>query len=426
MFLEKKITDQGKMSDILGMVTGFYQSVFELGPETLAQRILPEAAKVFKADIATWFLVTEDRTKLQLVDVYNNLGELIERPKIEPYDLNWEATEESQVRGLTAWVAISGAPLFVPSLERLETDHQDKSWEGKWDQWLYPAGTNDPETGFLCLYAVPLSLPIETTVNRERIVGVLKVERRKHHQVPFSDDELRAFDVIANIMGFAYIHSERQKSLTLVDIGHTLIRPLGDVASALDLVAGALTKDHSHELILIDAATKKLRSLSRILSIAKDGFNNPTEMVEIDLKIDFSAIFDAFPLLHNKKILNLSEINFDISISKRALAALLNIMVNLVENAIIWGENDFPIEIHHKIEDNNVLLTVESGGFPVEENILKESSMSQPDLAIFKGLPRSYQLAALNGWELTHAHNDKKNTFFLKMQLAHKIKGGAA
>ena len=53
--------DVAEEPDLLDMVTRFYQGVFTLSPDELFGQILTEAAKVFGADIATWFLVTEDR-----------------------------------------------------------------------------------------------------------------------------------------------------------------------------------------------------------------------------------------------------------------------------------------------------------------------------------------------------------------------------
>jgi len=45
---------------------------------------------------------------------------------------------------------------------------------------------------------------------RERVVGVLKMERRRFRKQVFTKEERQAFDVIAKIMGFAYLHAERQ------------------------------------------------------------------------------------------------------------------------------------------------------------------------------------------------------------------------
>ena len=400
--------------DLLDMVTRFYQSVFTLSPEELVPQILIEAAKVFKADIATWFLVTEDRTQLRLVDVYNDRGERTQRPEMEPYKLNWEASVESEVRGLTAWIAISGIPLFVPSSDSLLNEHQ-VTHIGKWDNWLYPEGINDPTSGFLCLYAVPLFLPIESRVVRDRIVGVLKVERRRHRNIAFTEEERKAFDVIANIMGFAYSHSERQKSLTLVDIGHTLIRPLGDATVTLDSVEQWLREDQSYEKKQLNAVSKQLRSLSTMLRIAKDSFNDPTGTTTVSLREMLGPQLDDFSLLSGRQVHYLSTDDFRITITKRALAALFNIMVNLVDNAIRYSNSS--VGIRYSAQDKYIILRVESEGSEIPGHILDTARYAESGADIFKGLPRSYQLATRNGWELQYLRERNKNSFEVKISV---------
>jgi signal transduction histidine kinase len=419
---ENEVSKEAERPDLLEMVTRFYQNVFKLSPEELVPRILTEAARVFSADIATWFLVSEDRTQLRLVDVYNDQGKRHERPDISPYELNWDAKQESEAKGLTAWIAISGKPLFVPSLESLLEEH-GKAHKGKWDRWLYPRGITDKETGFLCLYAVPLFLPIQTDSIRDRTVGVLKMERRRKRERPFAENERKAFDVIANIMGFAYSHSERQRSLTMLDIGHTLIRPLGDVAVSLDIVVEAMKEDQNHERELAASATKKLRALSQMLSIAKDGFNNPQEIRTVNLREEFTPQLEAIKLQAGIKILDLSQGKLIITITKRALASLLTIVVNLIDNAIRYGNPAYPIEIRYIAEKERVLIQVENQGIKIPDETLKEARSAQGnDEDIFKGLPRSYQLAARNGWEVKQERLESRNRFEISAPLNYEYK----
>lgn len=396
--------------NLLEMVTRFYQSIFTLSPEELIPQILTEAAKVFKADIATWFLVSEDRTQLRLVDVYNERGERTLRPEIEPYDLNWNVSAESRVRGVTAWVAVSGKPLFVPSLDSLLNEHGDAHM-GKWDKWLYPERIEDPNSGFLCLYAVPLFLPIETPIIQDRIVGVLKVERRAYRKEVFTEEERKAFDVIANVMGFAYIHSERQKSLTLLDIGHTLIRPLGDVAISLDIVAACLHEDQTYEKKELDAACKRLRGLSKMLTIAKDSFNEPKVTTTVSLREVIAPQLDVFSLSSGRLVSYLPKNDPIITINKRALAALLTIVVNLVDNAIRYSIKGSKIEVQCFVENRNVILRIENKGLEIPKRDLNGIHPTQDRPEIFRGLPRSYQLAARNGWELKYLYVQNINRF---------------
>jgi hypothetical protein len=402
--------------ELLDMVTRFYQSVFTLSPEELSRNILSEAAKVFKADIATWFLVTEDRRYLRLVDVYNDQGEQTPRPEIEPYELKWDARQESEVKGLTAWVAISGKSLFVPSLKSLLTDHK-QSHQGKWDRWLYPDGNQDPKSGFLCMYAVPLFLPVDTPNIQERILGVLKVERRTFRKEAFTDAERNAFDVIANIMGFAYIHSERQRSLTLVDIGHVLIRPIADVALALDVVAEGMTKDQEHEKYLAESACKKLRSLSAMLRVAKDAFNDPTGVVNsMNLQEILQPQIDAIALLTGCQVKVCLD-DLYINGTRGMLAALFNVIINLVENAIRSSQQNKmrpPVVVNYEIQDHKLTLNIENeANRMIPASVLNESKAAQSGPNLFKGLPRAFQLVARNGWDLHYSYINNRNRFDL-------------
>ncbi|MCH7825618.1 MAG: phospho-sugar mutase, partial [Acidobacteria bacterium] len=105
------------------------------------------------------------------------------------YHLDWEG--ESQ--GLTAAVATSGESLFISSYEELQ---RQPAHLGAWDEYLYPYGVDDADTGFGCLYAVPLKHST-TGVPRETVAGVFKIERRNQRR-PFSDGDRELFDLVAN------------------------------------------------------------------------------------------------------------------------------------------------------------------------------------------------------------------------------------
>jgi len=401
-------------ANLLDMVTRFYQGIFWLSPEELADQILTEAATVFQADIATWFLVTDDKMKLQLIDVYNERGEKTHPPDIEPYDLNWNARDESEVKGFTSWVAISGEPHFIPSLQYL-LDRHKKSHAGRWDRWLYPDGINDPISGFLCSYSVPLFLPVDAPDLKDRLLGVLKVERRNSRKKVFTDEELMAFDIIANIMGFAYIYSERQKSLTLLDIGHTLIRPLGDVAFSLDITSENLKrkKNSDKDIHRLESSAMKLRVLSQMLSIAKDSFNNPAEIVEVSLREILLPQSNVISLKSGRKIIDQSAEDIRLELRRRSLAALIDITTNLIDNAVLYSDRNSAIELKYAKEGRDVIISIQNQGHPIPEDVLKKAQQAERSGYLFKGLTRSFQLAAKNDWKLIPECDQGKNRFTL-------------
>jgi hypothetical protein len=383
--------------------------------------ILSEAAKVFEADIATWFLVTEDRSQLRLVDVYNDLGNPEARPPAKPYTLDWDAKSEAEVNGLTAWTAISGEPLHVPSIRSLTVTH-GVCHEGRWDEWLYPKGIRDPQQGFLCMYAVPLFQPIERPP-RERVVGVLKMERRRMKEDrprgKFTRTDLESFNVIARIMGFAYFHSERQKSLTLADIGHVLIRPLGDVAMSLDIVHGdpsIVSDDHARSQI--QTAIDMLRGLSRLLLLAKESYDQPTLPVSVDIVNDLLIQSKPIEATSGRRISVQADVAAgSIILSKRSHAALMNIAINLLHNATQNSPLKSDVSFSVKRSEETLILSVENQGQPVPSQTIQDAKALPGATPRFRGLPRSYQLAAGNGWELDYRAVGGSNRFTLTVPL---------
>jgi hypothetical protein len=399
------------------MVTRFYEGIFTESAEEQIPTILSEAAKVFEADIATWFLVTEDRSQLRLVDVYNDLGNPQTRPPAKPYDLNWSAKSEREVQGLTAWTAISGEPLHVPSLRSLTVTH-GQCHAGRWDEWLYPKGIAHPKSGFLCMYAVPLFQPIVAPL-RERAVGVLKMERRRMKggkpRSRFTVTDLESFNVIARIMGFAYFHSERQKSLTLADIGHVLIRPLGDVALSLD----TLLTDHEaivdeFAIYQIESAAKMLRALSRLLSLAKESYNQPTLTEVASVTGDLLMQSEPIEIMSGREIEFHATDNIGaVTFTKRSHAAFINIAVNLLQNATQNAPRRSRVKLFVERKEDNVVLTIENIGEMISDATITEAKAKADATPSFRGLPRSYQLAARNNWQLDYSSNNGTNQFRL-------------
>jgi hypothetical protein len=417
-----KRTSSPIASKLLEMVTRFYEGIYTGSAEDQIQTILSEAARVFEADTATWFLITVDRRQLRLVDVYNDLGVPEKRPPAEPYSLNWKAKTENDVKGLTAWVAISGEPLYVPSIESLTLEH-GKCHSGLWDKWLYPQGIDHPESGFLCMYAVPLFLPLAGGTPEERVVGVLKMERRRTKanikRPTFNKTDLEAFNVIARIMGFAYFHSERQKSLTLADIGHALIRPLGDVAVSLDSLAIDLYEssfDSNHAAYQVESASTMLRSLSRMMALAKESYNEPLQSYDVDIFEDLNLQCNAISLTSGREvILDKKNTIGKVNLTKRNHAALLNIAINLLQNATQNSPIKSKVNVTIDRTQNELILIVENQGVEVLERTIKSAKVTPETPQSFRGLPRSYQLAAQNGWELDYSRKSNRNYFILKV-----------
>ena len=170
------------------------ESLLNVGdPLARALEVVRQTALRHAADIATLFEV-ENGSQLNLAAGFVLLdGKEISLPSKKLYQLQWDSRSP---RGLTAKVAITGEPLRVDSLSELRACSEHV---GAWDEHVYPQGIDDPQTGFGCLYAVPLRTSQERTP-RESVIGVLKIERRCNRPT-FDESDRTAFELVAAHLG---------------------------------------------------------------------------------------------------------------------------------------------------------------------------------------------------------------------------------
>ncbi|MGH8474362.1 MAG: phospho-sugar mutase [Methylococcales bacterium] len=179
---------------LVGLTSGLLGSG---DPLRLAQQIVIETANRYQADISTLFRV-EGGNRLVLKGGVARLGQEQRLPDDFVYDIPWHARSLSELRGegLTVAVAVLGHDFEVNNYDDLL---RFPAHAGRWDTSVYPNGVNDPETGFGCLYAVPLRL----TANgepRSAVAGVFKIERRRHRP-PFRDVDRAGFQLVAVHLG---------------------------------------------------------------------------------------------------------------------------------------------------------------------------------------------------------------------------------
>jgi len=196
-----------------------------------------------------------------------------------------------------------------------------------------------------------------------------------------------------------------------MDIGHALIRPLADVALSLDFVLEDLKSDQSHEKATIEDNAKKLRGLCKMLAIAKDSFNDPDGIEDIDLSDLLSTHGEVLSLLSGRK-LNYPNKAYNIIFSKRELAAFNNIILICWKCHSILPKGS-TVDIHYLADSNDKLfLRIQNEAPEVMKNIIKRLKVLKV-VQIFTGLARSYQLAARNGWKIEYNFIDNKNQFDL-------------
>ena len=105
------------------------------GPLSQASAIVRETAHQFDADISTLFMV--EGGKLVLKGGISSLsGEELPLHPSYGYPVNWDA-DRVVPYGLTHFVAITGAPLYVGSYDELQAQ---VAHIGQWDSHIYPDG----------------------------------------------------------------------------------------------------------------------------------------------------------------------------------------------------------------------------------------------------------------------------------------------
>lgn len=184
--------DENPLRDALSrLISGF------LGggdPLRLAPRIVTETADRYQADISILFRV-EGGDRLVLKGGVARLGNKEIFPQAH-YELPWEATRlELRGKGLTPAVAVLNREFAVNSYADLK---ELPEHAGRWDESVYPNGVDDKDTGFGCLYAVPLRTARGEP--RNAVAGVFKIERRRNRPL-FSDVDRAGFHIVADHLG---------------------------------------------------------------------------------------------------------------------------------------------------------------------------------------------------------------------------------
>jgi GAF domain-containing protein len=105
--------------------------------------------------------------------------------------------------GLTGWVAKEGKSITIDSLEQLESEKKTKGWQGKHDHLQFQKGKSE----FRNLLVVPLKI-------KDKVLGVIKAENKRGKD-PFSDEDRRVFEIIANVIALAIenVRLQRQSEI---------------------------------------------------------------------------------------------------------------------------------------------------------------------------------------------------------------------
>jgi signal transduction protein with GAF and PtsI domain len=159
--------------------------------EDLTQRIVEKCAGLLRAELCTLWRRIREGGQDKLVLGGSEGFRRKPREEIPIYKLNWDATDDKDIEGVTAWIAIRRVPYRVNSFIELD---EHPSHRGRWDRIQWDA---QADSRFKSLIGIPLLV-------EDNVVGVLKWENSLNPE-GFSEND---FNLAKNLAPFIAIALE--------------------------------------------------------------------------------------------------------------------------------------------------------------------------------------------------------------------------
>ena len=228
---------------------------FETG--RLTQDIVNTIAETLSAEVCSLWLA--DRTG-QRLEHHADSGFRGKPGQVPPYFIGNTPSDDKDIEGITAWVAIRRRPFWANSHEQLRNH---PSWRGKWDKDMF-GGKEEATNTFRSMYAVPL-------VWNNELLGVLKVENPKQSRNFSVTDRLKC-DVMANYIVLLLALTRQLRIGLIPGMAHILNSPAAGIAVMLGQLDNELKKESPNlsrlkEYVdLIKRNTLTIAVMSRTLS----------------------------------------------------------------------------------------------------------------------------------------------------------------
>ena len=433
--------------NVIRTIEKFIESLHDIdSPFEFATTLVKATAKNYKADVATLFRVSPSKTELIAEAGYDSKGDLLKARA--SYNLPWDATSESDMKqgGLTAWVAVSGKPLFVKNSTELLEQHP--AHKGAWDPELHPEG---PRNTFGCLYAVPLRIVGKEGRElspKDSVLGVYKIERRKDNGAGiFNQHQIKEFDLAAKQISLIILLYERAMSRVLSDARHAVAGRLADAIQELEIMQEYI---NSKKLKL--NLEERNQKISKIIQRVKDDttrvnswlsqslqvYSNPTEREHRNLLQFLNDTSEARAKQQN---------NVEVIISKEDAEKHLNmtvaqswdlhtLLLSLLNNAIQHSGKPDTIKLSAKSEknlekENNVIsekyiFEVIDCGEGIPDDTIKWSQVEEeavPEQLIASsgtGLKRVFRVAKFREWEVEYQRLEPGSKFKVNVTTANE------
>lgn len=422
----------GRQEDVIALLSQIAGFIIETeNPLAYAYEIVRQTAISQNADIASLFIV-EQNTLVLKGGVAFLRGEEIALPTTasQSYQLDWSASNADDMKkgGLTAFVAVSCQPLSINSLRELL---RHPTHYGLWDDYIYPDpdGIEDFETGFGCMYAVPVKRS-QRGIPKDTVLGVFKIERRISKPL-FSDQDKRIFNLVASHLSLLLQTYYRAQNRVFSDMAHAIGGGLGRCLSTLTMCEDIIKHSSAdpdaafkylgetipHSVAMLGKAITRLES---VLSAAREPTNTTLESIrhlwdtlrtEVELKANLEVNESVAVLLCDAPL----TIDTSLQLPYVQYLDLSSILGNLLDNAVRHSGALEPVQLRLSLDNNDkssklVFEVIDTGkGIRPEviqglENIAYGEVFHLPGttgVGSGTGLRRVYGLSNLHKWLIT-------------------------
>lgn len=364
--------------------------------QRLVKQIVERTADILHAEICTLWLVNSDRRELRIEAYYGFEGP---QKKFQTYRLNWDAEEDEEIDGITAWVAIKKEPFWANSWEQLQ---RHKSHRGKWDKIMWR-----DNRAFRCLYAVPL-------LRENEAIGVLKIENRIG-AASFTDTDKVLFNIMASFIVLVLELGQRFRTSMVSDFAHIIRSPIGEVVTNLSMLWRELEKESPDRdrteyyielikkaMLAVNVQSKTLSAFVSESTIAENKAENKMEAVHLrDLVKE--RLEQIKPFVPSKMNISIKDnLNNDVLYLSVIAQTNFNIIFdNIIHNAMKFSPPDGEIEIILKQKKDKIVLEIQDYGTGISKEDLLH--IFEPGFTRrAKGHPQS------SGMGLTHVSKQLK------------------
>jgi len=324
--------------------------------QQLTREIVATTAETLNAEVCSLWLV--DATGTRLVH-QANFGFKGRESEVPEYPIDIEAGNDSEIPGITAWVAIRRRPFWANSHDELR---KHPSWRGNWDPVQF-GGRPEARERFRSMYAVPL-------IWNEDLLGVLKVENPTGAAYFSSTDRLKC-DLMASYV-VLLLALTRQARLQLVPgMAHILNSPAAGIAMLVEELDRELLKaspdlERLRDYVnLVRRWTLSIATMSRTLSAEVEARVGTQQVREVDLiaflRTQLGKIRPLVP--RGTRVEMVSELASSLLPLTRSEEIWLEIILfNLLHNALKHGPEGEVITLDCARSAGDMVLAVSDRG----------------------------------------------------------------